>query len=126
MGKRAGCFYFDCLPDNLLLLNALCRLFLTVPWVGLQCVIVVFPDHTRLPFQLLSHFRSARSIINLKYAVYVNAYMGQSVNDIRHVKMQIDTLYPYITVSIHCAPEMSEIDCIGRIESFWPKFMRGW
>ena len=24
--------------------------FLTVPWVGLQCVIVVFPDHTHLPF----------------------------------------------------------------------------
>ena len=23
-------------------------LFLTVPWAGLQCVIVVFPDHTRL------------------------------------------------------------------------------
>ena len=21
-------------------------LFLTVPWVGLQCVVVVFPDHT--------------------------------------------------------------------------------
>ena len=20
----------------------------------------------------------------------------------------------------------SEIDCIGRIESFWPKFVRGW
>ena len=30
-----------------------------------------------------------------------------------------------LTVSIHCAPEMSEIDCIGRIESFWPKFVRG-
>ena len=28
-------------------------LFLTVPWVGLQCVIVVFPDHTHL---LLSSF----------------------------------------------------------------------
>ena len=27
-------------------------LFLTVPWVGLQCVIVVFPDHTHLPFLL--------------------------------------------------------------------------
>ena len=27
-------------------------LFLTVPWVGLQCVIVVFPDHTRLRFDL--------------------------------------------------------------------------
>ena len=25
------------------------RLFLTVPWVGLQCVIAVFPDHTHLP-----------------------------------------------------------------------------
>ena len=24
--------------------------FLTVPWVGLQCVIVVFPDHTTLLF----------------------------------------------------------------------------
>ena len=24
--------------------------FLTVPWVCLQCVIVVFPDHSRLPF----------------------------------------------------------------------------
>ena len=29
------------------------------------------------------------------------------------------------TVSIHCAPEMSEIDCIGIIESFSPKFVRG-
>ena len=25
-------------------------LFLTMPWVGLQCVIVVFPDHTHLLF----------------------------------------------------------------------------
>ena len=25
-------------------------LFLTVPWVGLQCVVVVFPDNTYLPF----------------------------------------------------------------------------
>ena len=25
-------------------------LFLTVPWVGLQCMIVVFPDHTHLRF----------------------------------------------------------------------------
>ena len=35
-------------------------------------------------------------------------------------------LHIIFTVSIHCAPEMSEIDCIGRIESFWPKFVRGW
>ena len=26
-------------------------LFLTVPWVGLQCVSVVFPDHTHLLLQ---------------------------------------------------------------------------
>ena len=26
-------------------------LFLTVPWVGLQFVVVVFPDHTRLLFR---------------------------------------------------------------------------
>ena len=26
-------------------------LFLRVPWVGLQCVIVVFPDHTHLLFK---------------------------------------------------------------------------
>ena len=32
----------------------------------------------------------------------------------------------HTAVSIHCVPEMSEIDCIGRIESFWPKFVRGW
>ena len=25
-------------------------LFLTLPWVGLQCMIVVFPDHTHLLF----------------------------------------------------------------------------
>ena len=30
-------------------MNAL-LLFLTVPWAGLQCVIVVFPDHTYLVF----------------------------------------------------------------------------
>ena len=28
-------------------------LFLKVPWVGLQCVIVVFPDHTHLLFHSL-------------------------------------------------------------------------
>ena len=29
-------------------------LFLTVPWVDLQCVIVVFSDHTHLLFNLIS------------------------------------------------------------------------
>ena len=32
-------------------------LFLTVPWVDLQCVIVVFPDHTYLHFLSLQVLR---------------------------------------------------------------------
>ena len=46
--------------DALLLLSYRCVvtvnvlwLFLTVPWVGLQRVIVVFPDHTHLRFVLI-------------------------------------------------------------------------
>ena len=30
-------------------------IFLTVPWVGLQFVIVVFPDHTHCPFIIGRH-----------------------------------------------------------------------
>ena len=39
-------------------------LFLTVPWVGLQCVIVVFPDHIHLLLdeKIIAHTLS--SIIN--------------------------------------------------------------
>ena len=32
-------------------------LFLTVPWVGLQCVIVVFPGHTYLLHEAAFHFK---------------------------------------------------------------------
>ena len=35
-------------------------LFLTVPWVGLQCVIAVFPDYTHLLFVTLKR-KSGRS-----------------------------------------------------------------
>ena len=31
-------------------INDLWLFFLTVPWFGLQYVVVVFPDHTHLPF----------------------------------------------------------------------------
>ena len=31
-------------------------LFLAVPWVGLQCVIVIFPYHTQLRFVVLTYF----------------------------------------------------------------------
>ena len=39
MGKTAGCF-------TLIVSLRVMWLFLTGPWVGLQCVIVVFADHT--------------------------------------------------------------------------------
>ena len=39
--EKAGCFAIYVLQM---------RLFLMVPWIGLQCVIVVFPDHTHILF----------------------------------------------------------------------------
>ena len=39
--------YFD-FPGVRLVTIGVLWLFLTVPWVGLLCVILVFPDHTHL------------------------------------------------------------------------------
>ena len=39
-----------CLSSWCLVIVIVRWLFLAVPWVGLQCVIVVFPDHTHLLF----------------------------------------------------------------------------
>ena len=39
-------------PVALLLLSYRCIVTVTVPWCGLQCVIVVFSDHTHLRFGL--------------------------------------------------------------------------
>ena len=41
---RADCFAF-------IVFWMSCQFFLMVPWVGLQFVIVVFPDHTHLLFE---------------------------------------------------------------------------
>ena len=38
------------LPHRCIVSVNLLWLFLTVPWVGLQCVIVVFSDHTHFLF----------------------------------------------------------------------------
>ena len=48
MWKRggAGCLLFFLSSCCLVTVNVLC-LLVTVAWVGLQCVIVVFPDHSR-------------------------------------------------------------------------------
>ena len=51
-GRIAGCFSLIVFLLGLFLVfGALC-LFLTVSWVGLQCVIVAFPGHTFFIFEL--------------------------------------------------------------------------
>ena len=47
--ERAGRFTL-CLSSLCIVVVVAMWLFLAVPWVGLQCVIVVFPDHMRLLF----------------------------------------------------------------------------
>ena len=47
-------------------------LFLAIPWVGLQCVIVVFPDHSHLLFYSLHSrkigmFLSAADFFNINF-----------------------------------------------------------
>ena len=50
--ERAGCFAI-----TVFLAVSVLWFFLTVPWVGLQCVIVVFPYHTHLHFDKANHFQ---------------------------------------------------------------------
>ena len=62
-------------------------LFLTVPWVGLQFVTMVFPDHTRLLFHSIVHDRfyvfygvgyiiKIRLILVLRIYQYMNVWMN--------------------------------------------------
>ena len=51
MGKRELVALL-CLFSLCLVIVVVQWLFLTVPWVGLQCVILVFPDHTHLLFNV--------------------------------------------------------------------------
>ena len=51
--ERAGCFSYRCLAA----VNVL-WLFLTVPWVGLLCVIVVFPEHSHVLILVLGIYET--------------------------------------------------------------------
>ena len=64
--KKAGCFAIIVL-QMIWYYNVL-WLFLTVPWVGLQCAIVVFPDHTHFLFKrfLPSTFENVTHHFRLK------------------------------------------------------------
>ena len=46
--EKAGCFVIDVL--QMYFYTNVLWLFITVPWLGLQCVIVVSPDLTHLLF----------------------------------------------------------------------------
>ena len=52
-GSISWLLYFNCLLVSAVF-GALC-LFLTVSWVGLQCVIEAFPGHTYLILRYISH-----------------------------------------------------------------------
>ena len=67
--EKAGCYAIIVLQMHCYYINVL-WLFLTVPWVGLQYVIVVFPDHTHLSqcmrFPTMLYVRSAKPQISLR------------------------------------------------------------
>ena len=64
-GRIADCFTLSVfLLALFLVFGALC-LFLTVSWVGLQCVIVAFPGHTYLFLGTLHMF------VSLSYLIYL-------------------------------------------------------
>ena len=57
-------------------------LFLAVPWVCLQFVIVVFPDHTHLLFGIQEHVRDLENnciIIMCKSYNIMNAYKKKQI-----------------------------------------------
>ena len=64
--ERACCFvllsFWGLVTVNVLLL------FRSVPWVGLQCVIVVFPDHTHLLFGRHGTYIT----FNIRFVVWFN------------------------------------------------------
>ena len=64
--KKAGCFAFIVL-QCIVIINVMCR-FLTVPWVGVQGVIVVFPDHTHLLFSIVE--RRLRNVRVYVFSLY--------------------------------------------------------
>ena len=47
-------------------------LFLTVPWVGLQCVIVAFPVHTHLLFKSVNLNKGLHCLQNGRRRSYID------------------------------------------------------
>ena len=51
--------------------GGLSRMFLTVPWVGLQCVIVAFPGHTDYSLTFLQFIPGIGSCITMCFFICV-------------------------------------------------------
>ena len=72
---------------SLLLLSCRCivtinflRLFLTVPWVGLQYLIVLFPDHTHFLLELCTlQFYSGGAMVYLRKNIVFRSVRGSIV-----------------------------------------------
>ena len=54
LGRRRGLVALLLLTCGCVVAVGVLWLFLTVPWVGLLCVVLVFPDHSHLHFN--NHF----------------------------------------------------------------------
>ena len=89
--ERAGCFALLCLSS--LCLVIVVWLFLTVPRVCLQFVIVVFPDHTHLLFLVKIHYM----MLHIKYQGLMSCGFRQE--DLFHVF----TLYAHVKHVTHTA-----------------------
>ena len=71
-GRVAGCFTLIVFLLELFLVFGVPCLFLTVPWVGLQCVIVAFPGHTYLFLRYITYDCFFSFLFHLPY--YRNHY----------------------------------------------------
>ena len=78
--KRACCF---ALSSSCLVTVSVLWFFLIVPWVGLQCMIVVFPDHTHLLFgTMVCRFQQrvrTVNIVNVQCQIYLKSVIGLNV-----------------------------------------------
>ena len=54
-------------------------LFLTVPWVGLQCVLVVFPDHTHLRFSVSNVLINKKLAVRLLYDTFLEPFCTYTI-----------------------------------------------
>ena len=60
-------------------------LFLTVLWVGLQCVIVVYPDHINFPFFILIPIHNAYFLHDILEQRFIFSYEPNTLDKIVNI-----------------------------------------